>query len=71
MIKDQKRFGAEWDSRSTFFSHAILMLWFIRGTFRRLWFKSSKGVLLIGRNVKIRSAHKLVVGRNFVLEDSC
>jgi acetyltransferase-like isoleucine patch superfamily enzyme len=71
MIKDHKRFGAEWDTRSTFISYVILMFWFIRGIFRRLWFKSSKGVLLIGRNVKIRSAHKLVVGRNFVLEDSC
>jgi acetyltransferase-like isoleucine patch superfamily enzyme len=71
MIKDQKRFGTAWDKRSTFLTYIILMLWLIRGAFRRLWFKSSKGILLIGRQVRIRSPHKLAVGRNFILEDSC
>ncbi|GGZ19753.1 hypothetical protein GCM10007049_10360 [Echinicola pacifica] len=65
------RFGEDWDSLSTLGVMLRMSIWLIRGSIRRLWFKSSKGMLLIGKRVSIRQARYLSVGRNFILQDNC
>jgi acetyltransferase-like isoleucine patch superfamily enzyme len=65
------RFDHRWDNRSTLGVLFRMFVWFLRGTFCRLWFNSSKGVLLIGKRVTIRQAHLLSVGRNFIAQDNC
>ncbi|MEX2593000.1 MAG: acyltransferase [Anditalea sp.] len=65
------RFDHRWDNRSTWGVLFRMFIWFLRGSFKRIWFKSSKGVLLIGKRVTIRQAHYLSVGRNFVAQDNC
>ena len=65
------RFGEGWDSRSTLGVWTRLFVWLARGTFRRIFFKSSKGILLIGKRVTIRQAHHLTVGKSFIAQDNC
>lgn len=43
----------------------------VRGVWWRLWFKHSKGLVLIGKNVSIRNPQYISVGREFVAEDYC
>ncbi|MCA9960202.1 MAG: acyltransferase [Anaerolineales bacterium] len=43
--------------------------WAVRGLWWRLWLKQATGLLLAGKNVKIRYAHHLQVGKNFIIED--
>lgn len=42
---------------------------FLRGSWWRLWFKSSSGLALIGKHVAIRNPQYISVGSNFVVED--
>jgi acetyltransferase-like isoleucine patch superfamily enzyme len=66
------RFGEGWDSISTFGVMLRMGIWWIRGSFSRLRFGSSHGmVLLIGKNVTIRQPQYLHVGRNFIAQDNC
>lgn len=65
------RFGEGWDSRSTLGVWIRLSVWLARGTLRRIFFKSSKGILLIGKRVTIRQAHHLTVGKSFIAQDNC
>lgn len=65
------RFGEGWDSRSAFGVWIRLSVWLVRGTLRRFFFKSSKGILLIGKRVTIRQSHHLTVGRSFIAQDNC
>ena len=65
------RFGEGWDSRSTLGVWIRLSVWLVRGTVRRIFFKSSKGILLIGKRVTIRQAHHLTVGKSFIAQDNC
>lgn len=65
------RFDRQWDNRSTFGVLFRMFVWFLRGSFQRIWFKSAKGVLLVGKRVTIRQAQYFSVGRNFVAQDNC
>lgn len=65
------RFGEGWDTRSTLGVWIRLSIWLVRGTVRRIFFKSSKGILLMGKGVTIRQAHHLTVGRSFIAQDHC
>lgn len=65
------RFGPEWDTRSTLGVIFRMLVWLVRGTWKRIWFKSSRGLLLIGKRVTIRQPHYLSVGRNFIAQDNC
>lgn len=65
------RFGEGWDTRSTLGVWIRLSVWLLRGTLRRIFFKSSKGILLIGKRVTIRQAHHLTVGKSFIVQDNC
>ena len=48
---------------------ARLLVYFIRGCFSRLFFKSAKGIVLVGKQVSIRYAKHLSVGSDFIIED--
>ena len=62
------KYKAGWGRRNTLSSLFTLLIWFIRGLFFRLFWRSSKGLVLIGPSVKIISGHKLKVGNNFIVE---
>jgi acetyltransferase-like isoleucine patch superfamily enzyme len=66
-----ERFDKQWDNRSTLGVLVRMSFWFLRGSLCRIWFNSSKGVLLIGKRVTIRQAHHLTVGTNFIAQDNC
>ncbi len=65
------RFGAGWDSTSILGVIFRMAIWLIRGSIARIRFKSSKGMVLIGKKVTIRQANFLEVGKNFVAQDHC
>jgi len=65
------RFGEQWDSLSTFGVFVRMSIWLLRGTLKRLFFKSSRGVLMIGKRVTLRQVHYLSVGRSFIAQDHC
>jgi acetyltransferase-like isoleucine patch superfamily enzyme len=65
------RFDQDWDTRSTLGVFIRMAVWFLRGCWWRLSYGRSKGLLLVGRNVTIRQASYLRVGRNFVAQDNC
>jgi acetyltransferase-like isoleucine patch superfamily enzyme len=44
-------------------------VWASRGLWWRIWFKQARGLVFIGSHVKIRYAHHLQVGKNFIVED--
>ena len=62
------KYKAGWGRRNTLSSLFTLLIWLIRGLFFRLFWRSSKGLVLIGPSVKIISGHKLSVGKNFIIE---
>ena len=65
------RFGKGWDFRSASGVYIRTCVWFVRGLFKRILFKSSKGIVLIGKGVTIRQAHYFSVGRSFIAQDHC
>ncbi|RKQ50972.1 acetyltransferase-like isoleucine patch superfamily enzyme [Roseivirga pacifica] len=69
MSNKENRFGLGWDAKSKLWAYFALAFWFTRGVWRRLFFSTSKGLVLVGRRVTIRSAHKLSVGKNFLIEE--
>ncbi|RZK26809.1 MAG: acyltransferase [Flavobacterium sp.] len=42
----------------------------IRGYYMRLWVKSSKGLLFVGRNCKLKHLHKLNIGKTIIIGDN-
>lgn len=67
----QKRFQG-WDKSSILFSLIRIIFSLLRGTYHRLFFKKSKGwMLLVGRNTVIRQSKYLSVGKEFIAEDYC
>lgn len=70
-LEISERFDHHWDNRSTLTVLFRMTVWFIRGCWCRIWFKDSKGILLVGKRVTIRQANYLSVGRNFVAQDNC
>ncbi|HWV70258.1 MAG TPA: hypothetical protein VN040_00985, partial [Pseudosphingobacterium sp.] len=70
-MKSQKRFQ-DWDKSSMLFSLIRIMLSLLRGTYYRLFFKRSKGwMLLVGKNTVIRQSRYLSVGNEFIADDYC
>ncbi|HLW18808.1 MAG TPA: hypothetical protein VKX33_00715, partial [Cyclobacteriaceae bacterium] len=65
------RFGEQWDSLSTVGVFVRMSIWLLRGTLKRLFFKSSQGVLMIGKRVTLRQMHYLAVGKSFIAQDHC
>jgi len=66
------RFNNEWSTQIILGTMVPLIISFIRGVWNRIFFGTSKGLLLlIGRNVTIRHPRYLHVGSNFIAEDNC
>lgn len=42
-----------------------------RGVFRRFFFRECRGLLFVGRGVRIRAPGRISAGRNLILEDGC
>lgn len=68
---EDRRFQ-KWDKRSIFTSYLWYFRSFLRASFKRIFFKRSKGIfMLIGKHSVIRQPHYLSVGTEFIVEDFC
>lgn len=65
----KERFSGDWSKRDIVITLWTMSIFFIRGLVKRIFFKSSKGMVLIGRGVSIRYSHYLETGRDFIVED--
>lgn len=63
------RFPTDWAGRDILSTLFRLSFFFIRGTFQRLFFKSAKGWVMVGKGASIRYARHLTAGRDFIVED--
>jgi acetyltransferase-like isoleucine patch superfamily enzyme len=69
MNKTTKRFSDNWSAQNKVLTYYYLCFFFIRGLWMRLFLGAVKGKLLIGKNVAIRYASNLLVGRDTIIED--
>jgi len=63
------RFQTGWSNQNKIITYYYLFFFFIRGLFVRLRIKSAKGLLLIGKKVRIFYPNNLQVGYNTIIED--
>lgn len=63
------RFPSEWQATDIISTFYRLSFFYARGMFQRLFFKKSKGWVLVGKGASIRYARHLSVGRDFIVED--
>ena len=63
------RFQTEWSNQNKMITYYYLFFFFIRGLWMRLRIKSAKGLLLVGKNVRIFYPKNLQVGYNTIIED--
>jgi acetyltransferase-like isoleucine patch superfamily enzyme len=59
----------DWKKRDLFATLLRLTVFFMRGAYQRLFFKKSKGLVLVGKNVSIRYARFLLAGKDLIIED--
>jgi acetyltransferase-like isoleucine patch superfamily enzyme len=64
----------KWDNpystRDLIIITAVRAVQLIRGLFLKPFLKKSSGFVFLGDNVKVRHAHQLCVGKNFILDDN-
>ena len=63
------RFQTGWSNQNKMITYYYLIFFFIRGLFVRLRIKSAKGLLLVGKKVRIFYPNNLQVGYNTIIED--
>jgi len=63
------RFQTEWSNQNKMITYYYLFFFFIRGLWMRLRIKSAKGLLLVGKNVRIFYPKNFQVGYNTIIED--
>ena len=63
------RFQTGWSNQNKMITYYYLFFFFIRGLFVRLRIKSAKGLLLVGKKVRIFYPNNLQVGYNTIIED--
>lgn len=63
------RFPSGWKSQDIFNTLFRLSFFYLRGIFHRLFFKTSKGWVLVGKGASIRYSRHLSTGRDFIVED--
>lgn len=63
------RFPSEWQTADIISTFYRLFFFYARGMFQRIFFKKSKGWVLVGKGASIRYARHLSVGRDFIVED--
>lgn len=65
----KNRFQTEWSNQNKMITYYYLFFFFIRGLLMRLRIMSAKGLLLVGKNVRIFYPKNLQVGYNTIIED--
>lgn len=70
-LNSEERFGQGWSDSSILRSLWIYVFSFLRGLWHRIWFKRSKGIVLVGKGARIIHSAKLSVGENFIAEEYC
>jgi acetyltransferase-like isoleucine patch superfamily enzyme len=63
------RFQTGWSNQNKMITYYYLFFFFIRGLFVRLRIKSAKGLLLVGKKVRIFYPNNLQFGYNTIIED--
>lgn len=66
--------GYKWESAYTNYDLFIIInerfIQLLRGLWMRIFFKSTRGLLFVGANVKIKHKHMFSAGQNSILEDN-
>jgi acetyltransferase-like isoleucine patch superfamily enzyme len=70
-VDGASRFNDEWSGASVARVVAMLTMSVLRGLFLRPFMGSARGLMLIGKGVRIRHRGHLHVGRGFIAEDYC
>lgn len=65
------RFQGDWKLWDKLVTLMRMSMWLLRGTFLRLFFKKSEGLVFVGPSAKILYKSHLSVGRNFIAERGC
>ncbi|MEE1884741.1 acyltransferase [Pedobacter flavus] len=66
----KERFPEDWKGLDIITTLYRLSFFFVRGSFQRLFFSKSKGLVLVGKGASIRYARHLSVGKDFIIEDN-
>ena len=64
-----KRFSEGWTQQNKWLTYYYLFFFFLRGLCYRLFVQSAKGILLIGKNVRISYPAHLQLGKDTIIED--
>jgi acetyltransferase-like isoleucine patch superfamily enzyme len=65
----KNRFQEGWSYQNKLITYYYLIFFFLRGLKTRYWIKSAKGLLLVGKNVRLFYPKNLQVGYNTIIED--
>jgi len=65
----KNRFQQGWSYQNKLITYYYLIFFFLRGLKTRFWIKSAKGLLLVGKNVRLFYPKNLQVGYNTIIED--
>ncbi|MBU0697705.1 MAG: acyltransferase [Bacteroidetes bacterium] len=66
-IKD--RFPTDWKHSDVFITYLRLSFFLLRGTIQRIFFKKSRGLVLVGKGVSLRYSKYLTAGKDLIIED--
>ena len=64
-----KRFSEGWTQQNKWLTYYYLFFFFLRGLCYRLFVQSAKGILLIGKNVRVSYPAHLQLGKDTIIED--
>ena len=65
----KNRFQEGWSYQNKLITYYYLIFFFLRGLKTRFWIKSARGLLLVGKNVRLFYPKNLQVGYNTIIED--
>lgn len=65
------RYGEDWSRIDVLISLYMVGIKALRGLFMKPFLRHSKGLVLVGRRVKVFNKKYITAGRNFNLDDSC
>ena len=65
----KSRFQEGWNTQNKLITYYYLFFFFVRGTYTRFRIKSAKGLLLVGKQVRLFYPKQLQVGYNTIIED--
>ena len=65
----KQRFPDEWKGADIITTLIRLFFFLLRGSYQRMFFAASKGLVLVGKGASIRYAKYLTAGKDFIVED--